>query len=77
MRECEEQTNGDAIMNRRDFFLTGAATGLVIGGGAGYLLKSGQKGGPAKVAAGGTKLNWTMVTTWPEKFPGLGRGGIC
>lgn len=59
-------------MNRRDFFLTGAATGMVLGGAGGYLLKAGQKDGPAGAAKSRQKLNWTMVTTWPEKFPGLG-----
>lgn len=59
-------------MNRRDFFLTGAATGLVLGGGGGYLLKASRQGGPAGPAVSQKKLNWTMVTTWPAKFPGLG-----
>ena len=59
-------------MNRRNFFLTGAATGMVLGGAGGYLLKAGQKDGPAGAAKSRQKLNWTMVTTWPEKFPGLG-----
>ncbi|HSR56006.1 MAG TPA: TRAP transporter substrate-binding protein [Alphaproteobacteria bacterium] len=59
-------------MNRRDFFLTGAATGLAIGGAGGYLLKASRESGPATATATRSKLNWTMVTTWPEKFPGLG-----
>ncbi|MGY9006361.1 MAG: TRAP transporter substrate-binding protein [Alphaproteobacteria bacterium] len=63
-------------MKRRDF-LTGAATGLALGAGATYAIKkSGTKSGagtaPKAPAITKGKREWKMVTTWPEKFPGLG-----
>jgi TRAP-type mannitol/chloroaromatic compound transport system substrate-binding protein len=61
-------------MNRRDF-LAGTATGLVVGAGGTYAaLKSSATQtatGPAVVKS---RTEWRMVTTWPEKFPGLGTG---
>ena len=60
-------------MKRRDF-LTGAATGLAVGAGATYAAMQGrEKSGPAGPAVIAKKSReWRMVTTWPEKFPGLG-----
>jgi len=59
-------------MNRRDF-LGGAATGLVAGAAGAYALKPQDKNGPSGRAVVPKKSRqWTMVTTWPEKFPGLG-----
>ncbi|MCH8916976.1 MAG: TRAP transporter substrate-binding protein DctP [Proteobacteria bacterium] len=59
-------------MNRRDF-LAGAATGLVVGGAGAYALGPRAKGRPSAPAVARKKTrHWTMVTTWPEMFPGLG-----
>jgi TRAP-type mannitol/chloroaromatic compound transport system substrate-binding protein len=59
-------------MNRRDF-LGGAATGLVAGAAATYALKPQGKSESSGPAVATKKAHqWTMVTTWPEKFPGLG-----
>ncbi len=59
-------------MNRRDF-LGGAATGLVVGAAGTYALGQQGKSGPTGPAVITKKTRqWTMVTTWPEKFPGLG-----
>lgn len=59
-------------MNRRDF-LGGAATGLVVGAAGAYAATRQGKGGPSGPAVTTKKARqWTMVTTWPEKFPGLG-----
>ncbi len=59
-------------MNRRDF-IAGTATGLVVGAAGTYAaLKGGKQqtaSGPAVVK---NKLEWRMVTSWPDKFPGLG-----
>ena len=70
-------------MNRRDF-LTGAATGAVVGAAGAYgVLRSGGQGmqeaakmpSPAKAPAVSKGLmEWRMVTTWPKNFPGLGTG---
>ncbi len=65
-------------MKRRDF-LTGAATGLAVGAVGTYaVMKSrgpGQTAKTAKAPAISKGLRqWKMVTTWPEKFPGLGTG---
>ena len=62
-------------MKRRDF-LTGAATGLVAGAAGGYAVsraaaKKAAAGAPAIVSG---RQEWRMVTTWPEKFPGIGTG---
>ncbi|MGE0652937.1 MAG: TRAP transporter substrate-binding protein, partial [Alphaproteobacteria bacterium] len=61
-------------MNRRDF-LAGTATGLVVGAAGSYAaLRSSATQtatGPAVVKS---RTEWRMVTTWPEKFPGLGTG---
>ncbi len=73
-------------MNRRDF-LSGAVTGLVIGGGGMYLLKGqGKKAPPPKkvtkkaaekkpaapAVVKKTVKELKMVTSWPKNFPGLG-----
>jgi len=59
-------------MNRRDF-LSGAATGLVAGAAGAHALKLQDKNGPSDPAMVTKKTRqWTMVTTWPENFPGLG-----
>ncbi|MEX2009402.1 MAG: ABC transporter substrate-binding protein, partial [Dongiaceae bacterium] len=68
-------------MNRRDF-LTGTATGLVIGAAGTYALT--QAGRQAEVAPAPAELaaptivsgarEMKMVTTWPKNFPGLGTG---
>jgi TRAP-type mannitol/chloroaromatic compound transport system substrate-binding protein len=61
-------------MNRRDF-LAGTATGLVVGAAGTYATLKGAgtqtATGPAVVRS---RTEWRMVTTWPEKFPGLGTG---
>ncbi|MEE8515942.1 MAG: TRAP transporter substrate-binding protein [Alphaproteobacteria bacterium] len=65
-------------MNRRDF-LTGAATGLAAGAVGTYAVmksrgpETGPKTAKAPAISKGLK-QWKMVTTWPEKFPGLGTG---
>lgn len=59
-------------MNRRDF-LAGSATGLVLGAAGTYAaLKRAKPEGAASPAASKGKLEWRMVTSWPDKFPGLG-----
>jgi TRAP-type mannitol/chloroaromatic compound transport system substrate-binding protein len=65
-------------MKRRDF-ITGAASGLAAGAIGGFV--AGRAGEPAEVAASGGapavvrgRYEWRMVTTWPDKFPGLGTG---
>lgn len=59
-------------MNRRDF-IAGATTGLVVGAAGAYAALKGAKQdvatGPAVIKG---KLEWRMVTSWPDKFPGLG-----
>ena len=67
-------------MNRRDF-LSGAATGAVIAGGATVLATTGtpapmvvgtpQAPGAAPAVASSAR-EWKMVTTWPRNFPGAG-----
>ncbi|WP_343563132.1 TRAP transporter substrate-binding protein [Kiloniella sp. b19] len=72
-------------MNRRDF-LTGAATGLVVGAGATYVATQPSKQTETAPEAPATetkveapavqtgKRELKMVTTWPKNFPGLGTG---
>jgi TRAP-type mannitol/chloroaromatic compound transport system substrate-binding protein len=61
-------------MKRRDF-LAGTATGLVLGAaGTAAVLKSKKQQNAAAPAAIKQRTEWRMVTTWPEKFPGLGTG---
>jgi TRAP-type mannitol/chloroaromatic compound transport system substrate-binding protein len=61
-------------MNRRDF-LAGTATGLVLGAaGTAAVLKAQKQQGAAAPATIQQRTEWRMVTTWPEKFPGLGTG---
>jgi TRAP-type mannitol/chloroaromatic compound transport system substrate-binding protein len=60
-------------MNRRDF-LTGSTIGLAVGAGGAYAVTKGKdRSGPSGPAIVTKKSRqWRMVTTWPEKFPGLG-----
>ncbi|HEX9809124.1 MAG TPA: TRAP transporter substrate-binding protein [Alphaproteobacteria bacterium] len=61
-------------MNRRDF-LTGAATGVAVGAAGTYgITRARPAEGPAAPAVVRKREEWRMVTTWPEKFPGLGTG---
>jgi TRAP-type mannitol/chloroaromatic compound transport system substrate-binding protein len=61
-------------MKRRDF-LAGTATGLVLGAaGTAAVLKSKKQQNAAAPATIKQRTEWRMVTTWPEKFPGLGTG---
>jgi TRAP-type mannitol/chloroaromatic compound transport system substrate-binding protein len=61
-------------MNRR-YFLAGTATGLVLGtAGTAAILKANKPQGAATPAKIKQRTEWRMVTTWPEKFPGLGTG---
>ena len=64
-------------MQRRDF-LTGAAAGLVVGAGAGYLASQQADVTPQTTAKAPAinkgLMEWRMVTTWPKNFPGLGTG---
>jgi TRAP-type mannitol/chloroaromatic compound transport system substrate-binding protein len=65
-------------MKRRDF-IAGAASGLVAGAAGGVLIGSNQKPTTLPTSAGAPTIlrgryDWRMVTTWPDKFPGLGTG---
>ena len=66
-------------MNRRDF-ISGSATGLVIGAGVVLATKSnapdpGTPSAPGKAPAViGQAHEWKMVTCWPKNFPGVGTG---
>ena len=68
-------------MQRRDF-LAGAATGVVVGAGATYLLSGRKNAGPAPQAESAPaapavnsgRRELKLVTTWPKDFPGLGTG---
>jgi TRAP-type mannitol/chloroaromatic compound transport system substrate-binding protein len=61
-------------MKRRDF-LAGTATGLVLGAaGTAAVLKSKKQQNAAAPTTIKQRTEWRMVTTWPEKFPGLGTG---
>jgi TRAP-type mannitol/chloroaromatic compound transport system substrate-binding protein len=59
-------------MNRRDF-LAGTTTGLVVGAAGAYAaLKSAGTETATGPAAVKSRTEWRMVTSWPDKFPGLG-----
>lgn len=61
-------------MKRRDF-IAGTATGLVVGAAGTYAaLKGTGKRTASGPAAAAKPIEWRMVTTWPDKFPGLGTG---
>jgi TRAP-type mannitol/chloroaromatic compound transport system substrate-binding protein len=61
-------------MNRRDF-VVGSVTGLAVGAAGTVAL---MKGSGTKTASGPAiakkRMEWNLLTTWPEKFPGLGTG---
>lgn len=61
-------------MKRRDF-VVGTVTGLAVGAAGTAALIKGSKtksaGGPAIAR---NRMEWNLLTTWPEKFPGLGTG---
>jgi TRAP-type mannitol/chloroaromatic compound transport system substrate-binding protein len=63
-------------MQRRDF-LTGSVTGLALGAGAAYgALGQQTKIGPSGPANIGNRVQWRMITAWPENFPGLGTSAV-
>lgn len=61
-------------MNRRDF-IVGTATGLAVGAaGTAAVMRGGKEDAGSAPAVVRQRTEWCMVTTWPEKFPGLGTG---